>query len=257
MEYLHFETRDRIGYITLNRPAKRNALNFEMVSELRGALKDMAEDDDIRVIVINARGKAFCAGADLAYLQQMQNNTYEENLADSRHLMELYYTIYTLNKVVIAQVQGYAIAGGCGLASVCDFVFATPDAKFGYTEVKIGFVPAIVMVFLLRRMSERHARELLLTGDIVDVKKALDIGLINEIVPSAEIGARVDEYAMHLIESNSGQAIALTKQMIAAVQSSDLKNKLHYAAETNARARNFTDCRAGIAAFLNKEEISW
>ncbi|HWA36104.1 MAG TPA: enoyl-CoA hydratase/isomerase family protein, partial [Cyclobacteriaceae bacterium] len=158
---------DRVGYITLNRPEKRNALNQEMVSELEAAFQKASSDDSAKVIVLRARGEAFCAGADLGYLQQLQKYSYEENLADSSHLKELFFLIYTLNKVVIAEVQGAALAGGCGLAAVCDFVFTVPEAKFGYTEVKIGFIPAIVTVFLLRKIGESRAKELLLSGSLI------------------------------------------------------------------------------------------
>ncbi len=150
MEYVNYHYKDRIAYITLNRPNKRNALNFEVVTQLKNHFNKAEEDNNVKVVVLKAEGDVFCAGADLEYLQQLQKNTYEENLKDSTNLMELYRTIYSLKKVVIAQVNGHAIAGGAGLVSVCDFAFSVPDANFGYTEVKIGFIPAIVMVFLLR-----------------------------------------------------------------------------------------------------------
>ena len=151
MALVEYEAKDRIGFLTLNRPTKRNALNHELVTELLLGFQKAASDDSVKVIVLRANGETFCAGADLVYLQQMQKFSYEENLSDSLQLKELFLQIYTSKKVVIAQVQGAALAGGCGLITVCDFVFAVPEAKFGYTEVKIGFVPAIVMVFLLRK----------------------------------------------------------------------------------------------------------
>ncbi len=154
MPLIETSVKDRIGYIVLNRPDKRNALSPEMVSELKLAFKKAEDNAAVKVIVLKANGESFCAGADLAYLQDLQKFSYEENLADSRHLKELFLQIYTLRKVVIAQVQGSAMAGGCGLATVCDFVYAVPESKFGYTEVKIGFIPAIVMVFLLRKIGE-------------------------------------------------------------------------------------------------------
>ncbi len=158
---IEYAVADRIGYITLNRPDKRNALSFDLVKELKEAFARAEDDAAVKVIVLRANGEAFCAGADLAYLQNLQKFSHVENLADSNHLKELFLQIYILKKVVIAQVQGHALAGGCGLATVCDFSFSVPEAKFGYTEVKIGFIPAIVMVFLIRKIGEGKARHLL------------------------------------------------------------------------------------------------
>lgn len=257
MRYVEYSVADMKGYITLNRPDKRNALSYEVVSDLKAAFAQASEDDGAKVIILRANGKAFCAGADLAYLQQLQNNTYEENLADSNHLKELFYQIYTLNKVVIAQVQGHAIAGGCGLATVCDFAFTVPEAKFGYTEVRIGFIPAIVKVFLLRKIGEMKSKELLLTGELIAADEAKAFGLVNEVVESGELERYVEEFANKLITNNSGQSMAFTKQMIAKVQSMSVEDGLQYAAEMNAEARASEDCKKGIAAFLNKEEIKW
>ena len=157
MNFIKTEQDDRVLYLILNRPEKRNALNFELVAELKDALFQASEDESVKVIIIKGAGDAFCAGADLAYIKQLQKNTFEENLKDSDHLKELFYQIYTHNKIIISQVDGFAIAGGAGLATVCDFCFATPESTFGYSEVKIGFVPAIVMVFLLRKIGETRA----------------------------------------------------------------------------------------------------
>lgn len=257
MNYVNYEVADRIGIITLNRPDKRNALSGEMVVELKSALERAATDDDVKVVVLAAAGDAFCAGADLAYLQQLQNNTYEENLADSASLMALFKMIYQLEKVVIAKIQGHAIAGGCGLATVCDFSFTVPEAKFGYTEVRIGFIPAIVKVFLLRKLGEGKSKELLLSGDLIDAEKAEAMGLINWVIPSEELNEKVNAFAAKLVTKNSGQSMALTKRMIAEVQNLSLDDGLQHAAEQNATARATEDCQKGIAAFLNKEKISW
>jgi methylglutaconyl-CoA hydratase len=257
MKYVLYHVADRIGFITLNRPEKRNALSHEVVTELKQAFTLAAADEQVKVIILRANGEAFCAGADLGYLQQLQQFSYEENVADSHHLKELFLQIYTLNKVVIAQLQGHALAGGCGLAAVCDFAFAVPAAKFGYTEVKIGFIPAIVMVFLLRRIGEGRSKQLLLTGDLITADDAQALGLINFIAAPDNIEREVNEFAAHLISTNSAQSMATTKQMIAAVQSMSLEQALTYAAESNARARASEDCQRGIAAFLNKEKIIW
>ena len=257
MKYIALEITGRIGHITLNRPEKRNALNHELIGELRNAFQEMSGNGQVKVIVLRARGDVFCAGADLSYLQQLQRNSYEENLKDSSALKDLLLQIYTLDKVVIAAVQGHAIAGGCGLISACDFIFTVPDASFGYTEVRIGFLPAIVMVFLLRRIRESGVKELLLSGNLITAPKALEMGLINRIVPADSLAAEVDLFAEMLCAKNSGESMKVTKQMIAAVQSMPLEEALGYAAEMNARARSSDDCKKGTAAFLNKEKVVW
>ena len=257
MNIVEYRVKERIGKITLNRPEKRNALSQEMVEGLKQAFDRAAKDDQVKVIVLNAAGEAFCAGADLAYLQQLQNFSFEENLADSNQLKALFLDIYTHPKVVIAQVQGHALAGGCGLASICDWVFAVPEARFGYTEVRIGFIPALVSVFLLRKMGEGAARELLLGGELISAERAQAIGLINRVVPADTLEVEVNDFASRLISSNSAESMKLTKKLIAEVQAMTLTQALQHAAESNAHARGTTDCKRGIEAFLNKEKIIW
>lgn len=252
-----YELVNRVGYITLNRPEKRNALSFEFVSEIKHILSTAIDNDNCKVIVLKSSGEAFCAGADLGYLQQLQKNTFDENLIDSTHLMELFSMIYHAPKVIISQVEGPAIAGGCGLASVCDFCFATPESTFGYTEVKIGFVPAIVMVFLLRKVGEKNAREMMLTGDVFNAQKALSYDLINDIIPAENISEHVTSFAEKLSKTTSSQSIALVKQMTAHVPHLATQDALKYAAEINAKARATDDCKKGIASFLNKEKLTW
>lgn len=257
MNQVEYTVQERVGYITLNRPEKRNALSFELVAELKDAFDIAEKDSAVKVIVLRANGEAFCAGADLGYLQQLQKFSYEENLADSNHLKELFLKIYTLKKVVIAQVQGHALAGGCGLATVCDFSFAVPEAKFGYTEVKIGFIPAIVMIFLLRKIGEAKARQLLLSGDLVSAEDARALGLVNTISSKETLEQEVYTFAQRLITTNSATSMEYTKQMIASVQSLSLEDALTFASTMNARARASDDCIKGIQAFLNKEKIAW
>jgi methylglutaconyl-CoA hydratase len=257
MDLVGYETKERVGYITLNRAEKRNALSPELVSALFKAFTLAEEDNSAKVIVLRAIGEAFCAGADLAYLQQMQGFSYEENLSDSNELKDLFLKIYQVKKVVIAQVQGHALAGGCGLANVCDFVFAVPEAKFGYTEVKIGFVPAMVLVFLIRKIGEQRARHLLLSGELVQGAEAMKFGLVNFIVAKDQLSISVTEFAQKLIGNNSGNAMALTRQLIDNVQNLGLSDALALAARTNVEARSSQDCKRGIAAFLNKEKLDW
>lgn len=257
MKLVDYSVKDRIGFITLNRPEKRNALSFELVEELKINFARAEGDDGVKVIVLRANGETFCAGADLSYLQKLQNFSREENLEDSRLLKDLFYKIYTLNKVVIAQVQGHALAGGCGLATVCDFVYAVPEAKFGYTEVKIGFIPAIVMVFLIRKIGEQKSKHLLLSGELVSAESAVQFGLANKIVNKEKLETAVIDFALRLIKNNSGQSMGLTKRMIGEVQSMKLEDALEYAAEKNVEARASNDCKKGIQAFLNKEDLIW
>ncbi len=257
MKYVKYAVENRVGYITLNRPEKRNALNYEFVQELKSAFIEAETDPSVKVIVLKAEGNAFCAGADLEYLQSLQGFTFEENLKDSNHLMELFKLVYGLDKIVIAQVQGHALAGGCGLVSVCDFSFSIPEANYGYTESRIGFIPAIVMVFLLRKIGEGRAKELLLTGSPITAKHAKDFGIINWIVEERELEKEVTEFARQLCVNNSATSMQLTKQMIAEVQSLPLEEALRYACRKNAEARDSEDCKKGIASFLSKNKIVW
>ena len=257
LRYIQYEAQDRIGYITLNRPDKRNALNADVVTELKQAF-DFAENDEaVKVIVLRAVGDVFCAGADLAYIQELQGYGYTDNLEDSTHLMQLFHQIYTLKKVVIGQVQGHALAGGCGLAAICDLTFAAPEAKFGYTEVKIGFLPAIVSVFLLRKIGEARTKQLLLSGDPISAQTALEMGLITFLAPRETLADNVRTYAQRLCRENSGQSMEVTKEMLARLPELVLEDGLRYAAQRNAEARGSEDCRKGIAAFLSKERIGW
>ena len=257
MNYIKYEVSDKIAFITLARADKRNALNFEVVNELKQAFKKAEEDTQAKVIILKAEGEVFCAGADLEYLKQLQENSYEENLSDSSNLMELFKLIYNLKKVVIAQVNGHAIAGGSGLVSVCDFVFTVPEANFGYTEVKIGFIPAIVMIFLVRKLGEAKARYLLLSGDLITATEAKEQGLVYKLAAKEELEKEVLSFAKKLIATNSSLSMATTKTMLSEVQNLSLDEALTYAAEMNAKARATTDCQRGIGAFLKKEKIQW
>jgi methylglutaconyl-CoA hydratase len=251
-----FYAQNQIGYVTLNRPEKRNALNPSMVSELKIALESFRNNENVKVVVLQAEGESFCAGADLAYLQQLQHNSYEENLADSQSLMELFKTILSFPKVVIAKVNGPAIAGGCGLATVCDFAFASDKASFGYSEVKIGFVPAIVMVFLAKKIGEAKARAMLLSGNNITASEAVQQGLINKHLAPNELDDFVEGFAQNLCKQNSSESMKMVKEMLIHMPQ-DYNTALKYAAEMNAKARGTSDCKKGISAFLNKEKIVW
>lgn len=257
MELAKLEVENRIGSIIMCRSEKRNALSYDMVTALKACFEEAESRDDVKVIILSGEGKAFSAGADLKFLQNLQDSTKGENLEDSNHLRELFELIYFNKKIVIALVQGHAIAGGCGLATVCDFVFAVPEARFGYTEVRIGFVPAIVMFFLIRKVGEKKAKELLLAGNLLSAQEAFEFDLINQLIPANEIEAKTYSFASELCENCSGEAMGRTKQMIGEIQSYSVREALSYAAEQNAEARATDDCKRGVGAFLNKEKISW
>lgn len=256
-QYIQYQIADRICSITLNRPEKRNAFNEDLVAELLQAFNIAEDDEQVKVVILKANGEVFSAGADLAYLQKLQDFTYEENLADSLHLKELFEKIYTFKKITIAQVEGHAIAGGCGLATVCDFCFAVSNAKFGYTEVKIGFVPALVMVYLLKKVGEQKTKELLLTGDLFTAEQAKTLGIIYQVIEKNNIQMQVNAFAQKLCIETSAQSIAVTKMMITKIQNMSYEDAFHFAAEMNAQGRSSVDCIKGISSFLNKEKLIW
>lgn len=255
--YLNLEIANRVGTITLNRPEKRNALDETMVNSLKQAFVDFDANPDVKVVVIKSSGKVFCSGADLAYLQKLQSYSYEQNLADSNNLRSLFETIRQMKKVVIACVKGPTVAGGCGLLSVCDVVFATPESHFTYTEVKIGFVPAIVMLYLVKRIGEGRARELLLSARTFQADEAKQIGYIHFLHAHDQIDDEVEKYAQFLIQNNSANSMAVTKQLF--YEGLDVSNveTLDKAVALNAQTRGSEDCKKGIAAFVNKEALVW
>ena len=243
--------------LTLDRPEVRNALSGELVEQLTEALEAAGRDDAVRVVVLTGTGRAFSAGADLAALQGLQTASAEADLADSELLARLFETIYTLPKPVVAKVQGHAIAGGCGLAAVCDVSLVADDVKLGFTETRIGFVPALVAVFVVRKLGEAAARDLLLRGHLIDAAEAERIGLVTRAVPAGDLDVAVDALCRDLATETSASAVALTKRLLADVPSMGLAEGLSYAARLNAFARSTDDCKAGVAAFLGKTDPPW
>lgn len=257
MSFVKTEIRDRIGYVILDRPEKRNALNAAFVNEIKAIIRSFENKTDIRAIVLKSSGEVFCAGADLEYLQQLQKNNFEENLTDSQGLAELYKLIYSFPKPVISIVKGPAIAGGCGLATVCDLCFATPDSTFGYTEARIGFIPAIVMVFLKKKLGEAHSKKLLFTGEVYNASKVLEYGLITQIMETDSIETDVHQFVVKMISGSSSNSLKMIKEMYSELDNMSLEEAIKYASYMNATARETEDCKRGIAAFLNKEKITW
>jgi len=249
---------ERTARITLNRPEKRNALDDVMVRELTSAFHSAAKDQSVKVVVLAANGPAFCAGADLDYLSMIVKHDMDENRVDSGQLASLFKVIYELRKPVIAMVNGPALAGGCGLACVCDFIFASEEnAAFGYTEVRIGFIPAIVMVFLVKRIGEGRAREMILRGNIMSAEEALLLGLVSKVVPENQLEQTVQDLINELLEKNSQTAMGLSKEMLVRLHGMNLPDSLEFAVNMNAAARMTADCKQGIQRFLNKEKLQW
>ncbi len=247
-----------VAWITLNRPDKRNALNRLLVEELKQVIQTINQNRQVKVVVITGVGKAFCAGADLEYLQEISQYDDKQNLADSFSLAELFRNIYHLPQITIAMVNGPAIAGGCGLATVCDFIFAAREsAFFGYTEARIGFVPALVANFLIRKISPGKARELLLTGEVMNAQRALEIGLVNRVFPAAELQQHTEIFINELLSQNSYQALQQTKELLVAIQEMSLEEGMDYAARINVKARKMPDCQKGLRAFLEKKKLDW
>ena len=256
-DLLEYTVHNRVATITLNRPDKRNALNHDLVQALKEKLDQLGRDEAMRVIVLTGAGSSFSAGADLEALRALQTAEPLENVADSEHLAGLFEQIYLHPKPIIAKVNGHAIAGGCGLAAVCDFAIVAEHAKLGFTEVRIGFVPAIVMVFVLRKLGEAAARDLLLRGGLIPAKAAAEMGLVTRAVPSEDLDTVVADLAHELATETSASAVALTKGMMARVTGMGLGEALALATQLNAFARSTPDCQAGIAAFLDKTPPPW
>jgi methylglutaconyl-CoA hydratase len=244
-----------IATITLNRPEKRNAISFELIDDLLHALDEVAKSQAI-VLIVTGAGKAFCSGMDLENLKSLLGRSPEQNLQDSQTMVQLFRSLYEFPKVTIAAVNGPAIAGGTGLALLCDFTLAVPEAKFGYTEVRIGFVPAIVSTFLLRQVGEKQARDLLLTGRLFSADEAAHMGLINEIVPRENLMARARQLAALLME-NSPASLRATKQLLTDHARAEIDVQIDAAVRENAAIRTTADFREGISSFLEKRKPVW
>jgi methylglutaconyl-CoA hydratase len=244
-----------IATITLNRPEKRNAISFELIDDLLGALEEVETSDAI-VLIVTGAGNAFSSGMDLDNLKALVGRSPEQNLKDSETMVRLFRSLYEFPKVTIAAVNGAAIAGGTGLALLCDFTLAVPEAKFGYTEVRIGFVPAIVSTFLLRQVGEKQARDLLLTGRIIGAEEAARMGLVNEIVAPEALMTRARELAGLLME-NSPASLRATKRLLTDHAGAELDDQIEAAVRENAAIRNTADFREGVVSFLEKRKPVW
>lgn len=256
MEVLRVHDEGEARILTLNRPEVRNALSRELRMSLSRQLEATRGEPSVRAVVITGAESTFSAGLDLSELKALAMRSSEQNREDSAQLAELYSTVYTFPKPVIAAVNGHAVGGGAGLATVCDFVVMDEAAKFGYTESRIGFVPALVGVFLSRQVGERIARRLLLSGELVSSSEALAMGVIDEVCPANRVVPRALDRAREMLKNAPG-SLSMTKQLLANVRGMGLREGLGYAVELNALARTSDDFREGIRAFLEKREPLW
>lgn len=240
-----------VGRITLNRPEKRNALNDELIEALKNSIVTAASAESTRVILISGAGKDFCSGADLSALRKISQASVAENQADARSLMELFLLIRQAPVPIVAAVRGKALAGGCGLASACDIVLASTNAWFGYPEVKIGFVPAMVMAILRRNVSEKRAFELITRGAEIGAEEAKQFGLVNQVFAEDEFESAVTAYVSGF-EKTSRSAVELTKTLLYQMDGMSFGDALQTGVDVNVIARMTADCQKGIARFLKK-----
>ncbi|HLZ00222.1 MAG TPA: enoyl-CoA hydratase-related protein [Candidatus Angelobacter sp.] len=250
-----YEETGGVATITLSRADKRNAISYELIDDLLAAFNRAAQSP-AQAVILTGAGKAFCAGMDLENLQQLTGRTHEQNLKDSETMGALFLTLYDFPKPTIAAVNGAAVAGGTGLATLCDFTLAVPEAKFGYTEVRIGFVPAIVSGFLITNIGEKRARDLLLTGRIFSAQEAHTLGLVNEIVAPEQLLVRANELAAQLME-NSPASLRATKSLLSSFAREEMDRRVQLAVRENAAIRQTADFKEGIASFLEKRKPAW
>jgi methylglutaconyl-CoA hydratase len=244
-----------VATITLNRPDKRNALSFQLLDQLMRAF-DEVEASDAQVLILTGAGKAFCAGMDLEELKTLTGKSHAENVEDSKRMARIFFRLYDFPKATIAAVNGAAIAGGTGLATMSDFTLAVPEAKFGYTEVRIGFVPAIVSSILVWQVGHKIARDLLMTARIFDANEAYRFGLVNEVVAPERLMTRAREIAAQLME-NSPTSVRLTKKLVNGFIAAQLKEQFEQAVQENAAIRQTKDFREGVSSFLEKRKPRW
>ncbi len=252
---LKLEQQGEVAALTLNRPEKRNALSTTMIEELVDAL-GAVESSGARVLILTGAGEAFCSGMDIEILKSLTAQSPEASLEDSRRIAKLFRRLYSFSKPLITAVNGTAVAGGCGIATLADFTLAVPEAKLGYTEVRIGFIPAIVSVFLVRQIGEKRARDLLLSGRVIGAEEARQMGLVTEIVAREALLARAAEIASQLL-AVSPTSLLFTKRLLREFSGTEIDREIELAVQENARIRSTADFREGVTAFLEKRKPSW
>jgi len=246
-----YATNEGIVRITLNRPEKRNALDGELVGELKEAMAASARDEQCRVVLLTGSGTDFCSGADLAGLEQSAQTGVLEIRSEARNVADLFLMMRNHPRPIIAAVHGRALAGGCGIATACDIILAGASAQFGYPEVNIGFVPAMVMAILRRSISEKAAFELIVTGEVIPAARAKEIGLIHRVIADDQFMLEVNAYATRLA-AKSASALTLCKSLLYNMDSMSFEAALAAGVDINAIARMTEDCRRGVERFLKK-----
>jgi methylglutaconyl-CoA hydratase len=252
---LHLEFTGDIAMITLSRPEKRNAISPEMIAELLSAF-DEVEASPARALILTGAGKAFCSGMDLEALKSLARQSPAEQREDADRLARFFLRIWSFPKPIIAAVNGPAIAGGCGIATLCDFTLAAPEAKFGYPEVRIGFLPAVVSIFLVRQIGEKRARDLLLSGRIIDAAEAHRIGLVTQLVPAKELMIAAQILAANLLEC-SPASLHMTKKLLCDFAAPEIDREQELAKTESARIRSTEDFQEGLSSFLEKRPPRW
>src|SRR6202521_4567063 len=254
-ETLKLDFPGELALLTLNRPEKRNAISPQMLSELQSAF-DIIEKSPARVGILTGIGKAFSAGMDLEMLSAIARQSPQENMDDSRRMARIFRRIWSFSKPLIAAVNGAALAGGCGIATLCDFTLAVPEAKFGYTVVRVGFMPALVSMFLDRQVGEKAARDLFLTGRVFDAAEAFRLGLVTRVVPAEQLLAAARDLAASLIANSPGGVLA-TKHLLVRASQAEIDRRIELAVAASVAIRSTRDFREGLSAFLEKRQPRW
>ncbi|HYA98241.1 MAG TPA: enoyl-CoA hydratase-related protein [Methylomirabilota bacterium] len=252
---LLLEIANHVATITFNRPEKRNAISSQMIADVLSALGEV-EKGPAHVAILTGAGKAFCSGMDLEMLSAISTQSPEQNLEDSRRMASMFRRVWGFPKPLIAAVNGPALAGGCGIAMLCDFAIASEEAKFGYTEVRIGFIPALVSLFVRRQLGDKAARDLLLTGRIIEPAEAKTMGVVTEVVPAERLMARAHEIADTLLAA-SPTSLVRTKKLLRDSSAAEVDSDLQRAVAENASIRTTANFREGLAAFLEKRKPVW
>ncbi|MBV8727704.1 MAG: enoyl-CoA hydratase/isomerase family protein [Candidatus Eremiobacteraeota bacterium] len=252
---LQISTSEKIARVTLNRPDVRNAFNAELMAELQRAFERLGSDDALRAVIVLGAGKTFCGGADINWMRASLELSREENVSDAKRMSDMFATIDRCPKPVIARVHGAALGGGAGLVAVCDVAIASDDAQFGFTEAKLGILPAVISPFVIRKIGVSHARALFLTGERFGPERAENIGLVHDVVRFEDLDTAVDRVVDEIKTGGRG-AIALAKKTIADV-TADPQNAREITSHAIAEQRTSAEGQEGLRAFLERRKPNW
>jgi len=255
-QYLTIERNGGVERVTLNRPDVRNDVREHVIAELTAWAKSAHGDSSLRVVILSGAGKVFSAGADAAWMAKMAAYSHDDNVKDARAAAEMFLAINTVPAIVIGRIHGAALGGGSGLASVCDIVVAAEDAVFGFTEVKLGIMPAMIAPYAIAKIGRSAARELFLTGRRFDARRGRDIGLVHAVVPAADLDATVDGYVKEVLSAGP-EAIAEAKQLLAQMWHVPPHDVQDLMAQSSAARRSSAEAQEGMRAFLDKRKASW